>query len=336
MRTIAWLLIFGICFVSGGATCARRDMPMPFPPAPAVLTDLPSAVEVANAVNRTNVITQLSSNSISVDVLTMPSLPKLNATMSAQREKNFRLKASVPIVLGMGMDLGSNDEVFWFEVGVPKTLYYANHAQYRQQLSRAVLPVDPSWLMDALGLVRIDPSSIVAGPVRRADGLLEVRDTMNMPNGMYQRVCLIHPQAGYVTHQFLYAPSGSLVASSEASNFKYYDQYQCALPHTVSIKLQPTVGDPLAMKMDVSNYAVNQLLTGDPQVFTMPQTASNAVDLTQLAAAPGVYPEAVVAAAGVGVSGPPAQPSTSPYNPIAPSAYSTGRIGPMPMRGTVR
>jgi hypothetical protein len=306
---------------------------MPFPPAPAVLTELPSAVEVANAVNRTNAITQLSSNSIAVDVLTMPSLPKLNATMSAQREKNFRLKASLPIVMGMGMDLGSNDEVFWFEVpeGVSKTLYYANHAQYRQQLSRAVLPVDPSWLMDALGLVRIDPSTIVAGPVRRADGLLEIRNTMNMPNGMYQRVCLIHPQAGYVTHQFLYAPSGSLVASSEASNFKYYDQYQCALPHAVSIKLQPTVGDPLAMKIDVSNYAVNQLLTGDPQVFTMPQTASNAVDLTQLAGAPDAYPATAVATAD-----PAAMPSTSPYNPIAPSAYSTGRIGPMPMRGTVR
>lgn len=339
MRTLLWLMMIAICFVSGGATCARRDVPLPFPPAPAVLNDTPTATEVAAVVNRTSRITLLSTNSASVDVLSMPNLPKLNATMSAQRDKNFRLKASLPIILGAGMDLGSNDDVFWFEVpeglNMAKTLYYANHQQYRQQLHRAILPVDPSWLMDALGLVQLDPNTIVAGPIRRPDGRLEVRNTMNLPNGMYQRVCLIHPTAGYVTHQFLYAPTGNLVASSEASNHKYYDQYQCTLPHSVTINLQPSVGDPLSMKIDVSSYAVNQLLTGDPQVFTMPTTASNAVDLTQLSATGAASPLNNVSASSRGVS-PNAMPSTSPYNPNAPTAYTASGLGPMPFRGTVR
>ncbi|QDT13129.1 hypothetical protein [Planctomycetes bacterium K23_9] len=338
MRTLSWVMIIAVCFVSGGATCARRDVPLPFPPAPAVLTETPSAAQVATAVNRTGRITQLSTNSATVDVLTMPNLPKLNATMSAQREKNFRLKASLPIILGAGMDLGSNDDVFWFEVpeGVSKTLYYANHQQYRQQLNRAILPVDPSWVMDALGLVQIDPALVVAGPVRRADGLLEIRSTMNLPNGMYQRVCLIHPRFGYVTHQFLYAPSGNLVASSEASNHKYYDEYQCALPHSVTLRLQPSVGPPLAMKIDVSSYAVNQLLTGDPQVFTMPTSASNAVDLTQLSASGGAAAMNSVSAGAGSSAATRAMPTTSPFNPNAPTAYTASGVGPMPFRGTVR
>ncbi|MGB7344570.1 MAG: hypothetical protein WBD20_10175 [Pirellulaceae bacterium] len=332
MRTLSWILMIAVGFVSGGATCARRDLPIAYPPAPAILNETPSAVEVAAAVNRTSRITMLSTNSASVEVLTMPNLPKLNATLSAQRDKNFRLKASLPIVLGSGMDLGSNDQVFWFEVpdgiGMSKTLYYASHDQYRQQLNRAVLPVDPTWVMDALGLIQLDPNTIVAGPVRRPDGRLETRNTMHLPSGMYQRVCLIHPTAGYVTNQYLYAPAGNLVASSEASNFQYYDEYQCAMPHTVTINLQPSAGPSLGMKIDVGAYAINQILSGDPQLFTMPQTASKAVDLTQIAAASS---NGVPAIATANVS-----PTTAPFNPNAPTAYSNDRLGPMPLRGTVR
>ncbi|NNE01124.1 MAG: hypothetical protein HKN47_27735 [Pirellulaceae bacterium] len=329
MRTLSWILIIAVCFVSGGATCMRRDVPMPFAPPPVVLNETPSITDVAAAVNRTSQIRQLSTNSASVDVLSMPKLPKLSATLSLQRERRFRLRASLPIVLGSGLDMGSNEQLFWFEVpeGISKTLYFAQHEQYRQQLNRAILPVDPTWIMDALGLVQIDPATVVAGPVRRSDGRLEVRNAMSLPNGTYQRVCLIDAQAGFVTHQFLYAPNGSLVANSEASNHRYYEEYDCALPHSVKINLQPASGPPLAMQIDVGNYALNQLLSGDPQLFVMPQSASKAVDLTQI----GGGPTSGAAAGGVS-----AIPSSAGTATIAPSHYTTGRLGPMPLRGTVR
>lgn len=249
----------------------------------------------------------------------MPRVPRLTSTtLNLQRDKQFRLKANLPIVLGAGMDLGSNDEVFWFEVpeGVTlsKTLYYANHEQYRQQLHRAVLPVDPTWIMDALGLVLIDPSKVVAGPVRREDGKLEVRSTIETPSGTYQRVLLIEASAGYVTDQFLYAPSGELVAKSQATNHVYYDQQQVALPHRVEITLTPATGPPLAMRIDVGSYLVNQLLSNDPQLFAMPRSASQEIDLTQLASRPAVVP----ASASLPTS----------YNATVPSAY--------PMRGITR
>ncbi len=239
-----------------------------------------------------------------------------SATLNLEREKKFRLRASLPIILGAGMDLGSNDEVFWFEVpeGISKTLYYARHDQYRQQLNRAILPVDPTWFMDALGLVQIDPNAVVEGPVKRDDGKLQVRSTMMMPNGMYQRVCLIEPSGGYVTDQFLYAPSGTLVAESQASNHVYYEQQQCALPHRVELRLAPAVGPPLAMRIDVGSYTVNQLLSGDPQLFTMPASASQAVDLTTLSGgAPMIVP-------------PPTSGAAANYSASAPTAY--------PLRGT--
>ena len=258
---------------------------MPFPPPPVVFEAAPSLEELAAVVNRTETIRQLSSNSASVEVLSMPSLPRLSATLNLERERRFRLRASLPIVFA-GLDMGSNDEMFWFEVpeGVSKTLYYARHDQYREQLTRAILPVDPTWVMDALGLVRLDPSTVVAGPITRTDGKLEVRNTMAMPDGVYQRVCFIEPNAGYVTDQFLYAPNGNLIAKSSASQHMYYAEQQCALPHRVELHLAPAVGPPLSMRIEIGSYAVNQLLSGDPQLFTMPTSAAQAVDLTTLGA----------------------------------------------------
>jgi hypothetical protein len=326
MRILGWFGILFVCFVSGGATCARRDIALSFPPPPVVLNELPSLAEVTGAVNRTQRVRQLSSNSAKVEVLSMPSVPRLGATLNLERDRRFRLRASLPILLGAGIDLGSNDEMFWFEVpeGVSKKLYYARHDEYRRQLHRAVLPVDPTWVMDALGLVQIDPNTVIAGPVKRQDGKLEIRNSMSMPDGMYQRVCLIEPKAGYVTHQFLYSPAGAEIARSEASNHFYYDQPQCALPHRVELHLTPSVGPPLSMRIDVGTYAVNQLLSSDPALFAMPANASTAVDLTTLS---GVPPTNAPAATSITTSSRPGASSPVNYRATAPAAY--------PLRGTL-
>ena len=279
-------LVLGLLlFVCGGATCARQPVANPFPPPPPVnFGETPTLNQVTSVVNRTSAITQLSTNSATVDVLSMPAVPKLNATMNLQRQKNFRLRASLPLMLGSGIDMGSNEEVFWFEVpeGISKTLYFARHDEYQQQLSRSIFPVDPTFLIDALGLVQIDPNTVVAGPIRRADGKLEVRTSRMTPSGMYQRVLFIEPSAGYVTDQLLYNPSGALVAQSSATNHVYYEEQNCVLPHQVTVDLVPAGGPPLSLQIGVSSYTVNQLLSNDPNLFVIPRGASQQVDLSRL------------------------------------------------------
>jgi hypothetical protein len=315
MRTFSWIAVIMTCFVSGGATCMRRNVPTPYPPPPPILTETPDLQAVLGAVNRTANIRQLSSNSASVDVLSMPRVPKLNATLALEREKRFRLRASLPIVLGAGLDMGSNDQVFWFEVpeGMSQTLYYAEHEKYRQQIERAILPIDPSWLMDALGLVQIDPSTVVAGPVTRPDGKLEIRSTLTMPHGVYQKVCFIEHPAGHVTEQFLYSPGGALVATSQATNHRYYDEAQCALPHQVTVNLTPAAGPPLSLRIDIGSYTLNQLISGDPNQFSMPQSAGKAIDLTTIT---GFAPQANAG--------------------VVPANYAAGGSTPLPMRGMIR
>src|SRR5690606_7213706 len=138
--------------------------------------------ELAEVVNRTDAIGQLASNSVSVEVPSMRNVPRLSATLAIDRPRNFRMRASLPSMLGSGMDMGSNDQVFWFQVpeGMSQTLYYASHEQFQRQPVRSVLPVDPTWVGDALGLVHLDPQQVVEGPILRTDGRLEVRSMMTM------------------------------------------------------------------------------------------------------------------------------------------------------------
>jgi hypothetical protein len=302
-----------LCFLIALSGCAGRHRPtIAFPPPPAyVISAQPTGEEIAAAVNRSASIRQLSTNSANVSVLTMPSLPKLKATVHAQRDRSFRLRANLPIMVGSGLDMGSNDEMFWFEVpeGVSKVLYYARHDAYQQQLQKSILPVDPTWMMDALGLLQIDPTQIIAGPVRRPDGKLEIRSNVPMPDGMYNRVCYIDANGAYVTDQLLFNPTGQLIAASEATNHVFYPNPQSdpvatptgndgvVLPHLVKVSLAPQGGEPLSMQIEIASYTINQLLTSDPNLFVAPQNA-NARDLTTIgpgpiAAQPSAYSASV-------------------------------------------
>ncbi len=293
-RLVQWLAAAFTLWVAGGATCYRQTAKVnPFPP-PQVFTGVPTTEQLAEVMNRTDAITQLSSNSVSVEMLSMSNVPRLTATMAVDRPKRFRMRASIPILLGSGIDLGSNDEHFWFEVpeSMSQTLYFARHDQYQRQPVRSILPVDPSWFVEALGLVHLDPAEVVEGPIQRTDGRLEVRSMMQYPDGLYSRVCIIEPTAGYVTDQILYGPNGKMIAGASGTNHRYYAEQQCALPHVVQIRLIPDAGPPLELKLDVGNYAINQIVSGDTQLFVMPTTASQKIDVTTLGIpnSPQAYP----------------------------------------------
>ncbi len=279
-----WLLTFLTLYVAGGATCYRQTVRVDQMPPPQVFESLPTLEALAEVINRTDAIGQLSSNSVSVEVPGMRGVPTLRATLAVDRPRNFRMRASVPIMLGSGMDLGSNDESFWFQVpeGMSQTLYYASHEQFQRQPIRSILPVDPTWISDALGLVHLDTRQVVEGPIRRTDGRLEVRTMVPMSDGLYSRVCIIEPAAGYVTDQMLYGPDGRMIAAASGSLHRYYADQQCSLPHRVLIKLLPTEGPPLELRLDIGTYVVNQLISGDPQLFAMPRDASRRIDLSAI------------------------------------------------------
>lgn len=281
-RCVCLLLLVQI---AGGATCYRQTVPLQHTPPPELFTGMPSLEQLTEAINRTDAIGQLSSNSVSVEVPSMPNVPRLSATLSVDRPRHFRMRAKLPIMLGSGLDMGSNQEAFWFQVpeGMSQTLYFASHESFRWRPNRDILPVDPTWIGDALGLVHIDPQDVVEGPILRTDGRLEVRTMVPLADGLHSRVCIVDPAGGFVTDQMLYGPDGRMLAAASGSQHRYYADQQCSLPHRVQIRLMPAQGPPLDLQLDIGNYLVNQLISADALQFAMPQDASQKIDLSALA-----------------------------------------------------
>lgn len=287
--------ITAMLMVTTGATCNRGPIPSPYPPPPPVaISPVPTIDEIAAAVNRSQSVRELSTNSATIEVLSQPQIPKLKTTIHARREKDLRLRCSVPLVLGNVLDIGSNADAFWFEIpeglAMRKTMYFARHDQYAASPTRSMLSVDPTWLIDAIGLPEIDPVRVIASPTRTSDGKIEIRQQTTAGDAI--AIYHIDPSAGYVTDQSLYDPSGRRLAQSIATNAVYYPIADTTagptptgvvLPHQVQIALTLPGTEPMQLQLSVGNYSVNQLLSGEPNLFAMPVPTHPPINL---AAAP--------------------------------------------------
>ena len=88
-------------------------------------------------------------------------------------ERGLPTSAAVPPsaemtgLTGPELDLGSNDEVFWFWVRreQPPALYYCRHDQFAASPARQTLPIQPEWLIEAMGIAPFDPGAADRGRI---------------------------------------------------------------------------------------------------------------------------------------------------------------------------
>lgn len=284
-RTIVGLLLFCLCFVCGGATCAKRRSPSEVPLPPVVFRETPTLQQLIDHTNKSLAIKRIESNNLTI---TSPGLAgKLSGNLQWERPDNFSLQAYMGSqVLGTVLAAGSNRDIFWLQSQMPPppTLYYARHDDFEMQLGpRHILPVSPLWLREALGIIEFDPSFEHEGPLVRSDNKLEVRSLIpsrpGSQRGAYQRVVVFAPYTLAIEETRLYDPSGKLVASAQLSE---HDSRQAGLPHRVIIELIPDDGDTLSFTIDVGFYLLNQTANPQTTAFTMPDvTGLSTVDLVQ-------------------------------------------------------
>lgn len=79
---------------------------------------------------------------------------KATGQLYFQNDKKLRIKISS--IFGKEMDIGSNEEFFWFwsKRMVPSALYYSNHRDLHKSNLKAVFNYD--WIMESFGFQAID------------------------------------------------------------------------------------------------------------------------------------------------------------------------------------
>lgn len=272
-RGAAWLLLVLVGFVSAsGASCPHlvRQYTQPIPRALPTSASLPQIIDVIN-----NNSARVQSLSTTRATISTPGLPSLSANIAFQRPRSFRLVAQK---FGPEVDLGSNDTVLWFWVkrAQPPALLYCRHDQFATSAARQMIPVEPEWLIEAMGVVTLEAAQ-VEGPMPVGKGRVELRSKAAAPGGV-SKVTIIDDSRGVVLEQHVYDAQGIRLATAVLSKNVHDPATGVTLPRHVEIEWPPT---KFNLSVEMAELLVNQL-PDQPELFTQPvYNGYNNIDLAQ-------------------------------------------------------
>lgn len=228
-----------------------------------VLPPTPTLAQVMQVVNDNSAKVQsLYTTDASISV---PLMPALHANIALERPRKFRLRAETTLT-GPEVDLGSNPELFWFWVrrapkDEPKAVYFCSHANFANSPARRMLPVEPEWLIEALGVATFDPNGQHRGPIPVGTGRLQIQSSLTTASGPMTKVTVVDELRGLVLEQHLYDAQGQRIASALTSQHQADPVSGAVLPRHVEIQWPAT---QFSLKIDLRTLQVNNL-AGDPQ-----------------------------------------------------------------------
>lgn len=237
-------------------------------PTPIVFQQPPQALEqICAAVNANT--TQVMSLQSRDARLSLRGLPGISVDIAFEQPRRFRFRAGTSLT-GQELDLGSNDELFWFwtKQNPQSAILFARHAEFARSPTRTLIPVEPMWLVDALGLPQFESQHRHEGPFPKGNGIVEIRSRIPSPDGEITKLTEVHDRFAWVMKQQVFDVRGRLLASAEASEHEYYPHAQAALPRKVSIDFPPA---QLSFQVQTQGYLLNQAMGDSGVLFNLPQ-----------------------------------------------------------------
>jgi hypothetical protein len=267
----SFLGILVILFCSMGASCVPRLRPN-LPTHPVVFESPPDLPRLLDHIHRnSSAVQRLSAEGVQLRIAGAP--VALRSTIEFERPDRFKLTGDF-----MGtreLDVGSNEQLLWiWGRHAPGALLFVRHDQYDQTVAHQVMPVPPSWLIEALGVLSIDPLGQYSSPTVRPDGKLEIQSQWLARRGdPLTRSLVVDPRYGWVVEQHIQDQHGRLLASAYSSDFRHYPEWNLSLPDRVKVKLE-LPGQPQAfeMSLDIGGYTVNGFAPPDPHYWSMPDS----------------------------------------------------------------
>lgn len=304
------------------ASCAR-SLRNPFssmgPPAPEVLVAGSSLPQIMAAVNQNaQKIVSYQTNNATITIPGALGIPALKGNIAAMRPGRVRLQASTSLT-GPEVDMGSNEELFWFWVkrNEPPAVYFAKHSQAAGSAAQQLMPIEPQWLLDAMGLAEFKPTDRHDGPRPGRDkNTVEITSFVQSQNGPLTKRTVVNSRNAQVLEQHLYDGSGKLLASAISRSHRYFPETGVSLPQEIEIRIPPA---ELAMTIDVGTVELNRLVD-NPAMWSLPAIqGSPAVDL-------GVMPPSM---AGGGAPTMGRQINEADWYDPAPAVGSPSALGSM-------
>ncbi|MFM8734459.1 MAG: hypothetical protein ACKOC8_04610 [Pirellulales bacterium] len=267
MRAVSLAVV--VCAVaSSGASCPQvlRGYQVGTMPLPRTLPVQPSLEQVIAAVHDNT--QRVRSCMATQAVLVVPGVPRLSARIACEPPRRFRLQAQT-VITGPELDIGSNDDLFWLWLRQhkPPIVAFCRHDQYAQSAARRLLPIRADWMPEILGLVTFRPEDRHQGPFPLPDGRIEIRSTLDTPEGELLKSTILDGTTGLVGEQHLFTSAGERLASVRTSRHRVDPSSGAALPHVVEVSWPASGVD---FTIELSSITTNTS-GGDPgQLWQMP------------------------------------------------------------------
>lgn len=184
----------------------------------------------------------------------------LRGKMVCQKPRNFRMSAEV---FGRPeIDLGSNEEEFWFWIprGAPYQLHCAHTALAEGKVKQMPFPVQPDWIIEAMGLAKCGPADryqVVPKP-RTVELIEKTQSPLGKPIikvTEFQRgradLARGYPQVS--AHRILDGETGREICSAQIVQVRV-DQSGAVIPRRVILTCPD---DRLKMSMTLDEVTVN-------------------------------------------------------------------------------
>lgn len=146
-------------------------------------------------------------------------MPSVSAKMTVERPRNFRLTAEA---LGRDVvDLGSNQERFWFWVKGEEGVLTARHDQLAAAQEKLPLPFEPDWVIEALGVIPLDESEIEFEPHPTEPKQVYFKRKRTAPDGSpVELVSIIDKGQGVILEHSLVDRRGGIIALAKLSGHR--------------------------------------------------------------------------------------------------------------------
>jgi hypothetical protein len=198
----------------------------------------------------------------------------LTGQMVCQKPRNFRMVARVggnPMV-----DLGSNNQEFWYWISKndPPYLFHCAHSEFGQARARMPFPFQPDWIVEALGMLKYDPShtyQVVTKPQS-----LELVEQATSPQGQQVRKVTVFSRGQnnvQVTAHVLQDAAGKEICSAYVTEVQQDRNTGAIFPKRVEL-VWPAEHIKLKMKLDdvTVNAQIDDSRVG--MLFTRPSLKS--------------------------------------------------------------
>lgn len=238
-------------------------------PPPCVFTPDASKDEIVAHLNaNASRLTSWRSTKVGIHLKQKGSIPvDLTAQMAVESPRNFRLRASS--LLGEEADFGSNQENFWFWIRRSPQPYVITAAHEDMEAAQRQLPIpfDPEWVMQAFGVVMIDPSEYTLE--RLGEHRVSLMSHEISPSGQAMIKSIgVDLCTGKIVEHALYDAQGTLIARATIGNHTTTSE-GISIPHRVVLDW-PQAGT--TMKMGLLDVEVNPAFTPD-SMWQIPEIA---------------------------------------------------------------